>query len=65
MRFVTICTGKTAPIYGHGDTLHWQKGPNIRPWGHFALAKGPLYMGIQTLCTAKKAPIYGHGDTLH
>ena len=25
----TLCTGKRAPIYGHGDTLQWQKGPHI------------------------------------
>ena len=45
--------------------LPWQKGPYIWAWGHFALAKRPLYMGMGTLCTGKKAPIYGHGDTLH
>ena len=56
----TLCTGKKAPIYGHGDTLYWQEGPHIWAWGHFALAKS---MG--TLCTGKKAPIYEHGDTLH
>ena len=75
----TLCTGKKAPIYGHGDTLHWQKGPHIWArghfalakgahkwaWGHFELAKRPPYMGIGTLCTGKKAPLYGHGDTLH
>ena len=39
-----IFTGKKAPIYGHGDTSHWQKGPQIWAWRHFALAKRPLYM---------------------
>ena len=47
----TLCTGKKAPIYGHGDTLNWQKRPP--------------YPGMWTLCTAKKRPICGHGDTLH
>ena len=47
-------------IYGHGDTLHWEKGPYIWAWGHSALGKGPLYMGMGTLCTGKRAPIYGH-----
>ena len=75
----TLCTGKRAPIYRHGDTLHWQKGPQIWAWGHFTLAKRAPYMGMGTLCTGKKAPIYGmgtlctgkkapkygHGDTLH
>ena len=54
-------SAKKAPIYGHGDTLHCQKGPYIGAWGHFALPKRPLYRGMGTLCTAKKAPIYGQG----
>ena len=29
MRMGTLCTGKKAPIYGPGNTLHWQKGPYI------------------------------------
>ena len=57
----TLCTGKKAPIYGDGDTLHWQKGPHIWGWGHFALAKRPPYMGMGTLCTGKKAPYVGMG----
>ena len=52
-------------MYGHGDTLHGQKGSHIWPWGHFALAKRPPYMGMGTLCAGKNAPIHGHGDTLH
>ena len=39
--------------------------PYIWAWGHFALPKRPLKMGMGTLCIAKKAPKYGHGDTLH
>ena len=31
-RMVTLCTGKEAPIYGHGDTLHWQRDPHIWAW---------------------------------
>ena len=72
----TLCTGKKAPIYGDGDTLHWQKGPHIWAWdtlrwpkgphiwtwGHFALAKRPTYMGIGILCTGAKLPAYGHWD---
>ena len=29
----TLCTGKKAPIYGHGDTLHYRKSPHIWAWG--------------------------------
>ena len=61
----TLCTGKKAPMYGHGDTLHRQKGPHVWAWVHFALAKRPPCMGMGTLCTGKMAPMYGHGDTLH
>ena len=76
----TLCTAKKVVIYGHGDTLHQQKGPHVWAWGHFALAKRPPYMGMGTLCTgkkariyggmgtpctSKKAPIHGHGETLH
>ena len=25
----TLSIGKKAPIYGHGDTLHWQKGTHL------------------------------------
>ena len=56
----TLCTGKKAPIYGHGDTLHWQKGPYIWAWGHFALGQsdtrdgpyegGKLAFGISLVC---------------
>ena len=42
----TVCTGKKAPKYGHGDILHWQKGPPIWAWGNFAMAKRPPYMGM-------------------
>ena len=49
----TLCTGKKAPIYGHGDTLHWQKGPQIWAWGHFALAKRPPHMSMGTVCDWK------------
>ena len=65
MGMAALCTGKKAPIYGHGDTLHWRNSPHLWAWKHFALAKKPPYMGMETLCTGKKAPIYGHGDTLH
>ena len=61
----TLCTGTKAPMYGHGDFLHWEKGNHIWAWGHLVLAKRPTYMGMGTLCTGKKATIYGHGDTLH
>ena len=44
-----LCTGKKAPMYGHGDTLHWQKGPHIWAWAHFAVEKKPPYMGMGTL----------------
>ena len=69
------------PIYGYGDTLHCQKAAYISARGHFALPKGPiylgmatvctankppiLYMGMGTLCTAKKSRVCGHGDALH
>ena len=58
----TICTGKKVPIYGHGDTLHWQKAPHIWAWGHLAMAKEPAYMRTGILCSGKKAPM--SGDTL-
>ena len=61
----TLCTSKKAPVDGHGDTLHLQKGLHTWAWGQFVVAKRPLYMGIETLCTCKKAPIYGHGDAFH
>ena len=64
MGMETLCNGKKAPLYGNGDTLHWQKVPHIQTCEHFALAKRPQYMGIWTLCIGKKAPIYRHGDTL-
>ena len=60
-----LCTGKRAPIYGHEDTLNWQKGPHTWAWGHFALEEWLPYLGSGTLFTGKKDPIYGHGDTLH
>ena len=41
-----LCTGKKAPIYGHGDSLHSHKGPCI---------------GIGTLSTGNNAPINEHG----
>ena len=34
-------------------------------WGHFALPKKPLEMGMGTLCTVKKPPIYGRVDAWH
>ena len=55
----------TAPICGHGDTLHYQKGPRIRAWGHFAMAKRHPCMGMETRSSGKKASIYRHGDNLH
>ena len=61
----TLCTGKKAPIYGHGDTLHRRKGTHIWAWGHFVLTKRPPCMGMGTLCTGNKAPIYQLGDTLY
>ena len=60
----TLCNGKKAPIYGHRNTLHWQKGPHNWAWGLIVLAKRPPYMGMGTLCTSKQAPIPGYGDTL-
>ena len=36
-------------MYGHGDTLHWQKGTHVWAWGHFALAKRPPCIGMGTL----------------
>ena len=73
----TLCTAKKAPIYGHGDTLQCQKGPNMWAWGEFTLAKRRPYMGMGPPCTGEKrpymamgtigsgnkAPIYGHRDT--
>ena len=44
----TTPTGaKVRVIYGDGDTLHWQKAPHIRRWGHFALPKRPSYMAVR------------------
>ena len=60
-----LCTSKKAPIYEHGDTLHWQNGTHIWARGHFALAKRPPYMGMATLYTGKKAFINGNEDILH
>ena len=57
----TFFTGKRAPIYGHGDTLHWQKGAHKWARGHFALAKRPQHMGMGTLWSGKKAPNMGMG----
>ena len=51
MGMATLCTPKKAPKYGHGDTLHCEKGPS-------------LYLGMGTLYTAKRTPISVHGDTL-
>ena len=65
MRMEELGTGKKAPIYGHGDTLHLEKGLRTWAWRHFVLAKRPPYMGIGKLGTGKKAPIYGHENTLH
>ena len=59
MGMETLCTGKKAPINGHGDTLQWQKGTHKWAWGHFALAKRRPNMVMGTLCTVKKAPTYG------
>ena len=61
----THCSAEKPPMYGHPDTLHYQKAPYIWAWGHFALRKSRLCMGMGTLCTAEKPPMYGHGDTLH
>ena len=60
-----LCRDKKAPIHGHGDILHCQKGTHIWAWRHFAETKRPPFMGMETLCIAKKAPIFGHGDSLH
>ena len=46
MGMETLCAGKQAPIYGHGDNLHWQKRAHIWTQGHFALAKRRPYMGM-------------------
>ena len=54
------CTAKKLPTYGHGDTLHCQKAPNIWEWGHFALPKSPLHMGMACLPkTTHVLPILG------
>ena len=58
----TLCTGKRAPIYGHGDTLHWEKGPYIWAWGHSALGKGPLYTGMHL---QKGSYIWGRAGIAH
>ena len=76
MGMKTFCTGKKAPIYGHGDALPWQKGLYIWAWGHFALAKQTLwawrhfalakklpYMGMALLALAKE-PLYMGMGTL-
>ena len=61
----THCSAEKPPMYGHPDTLHYQKAPYIWAWGHFALRKNHLCMGMGTLCTAEKPPTDGHRDTLH
>ena len=47
------------------NELYQSVYPYIWAWGHVALPKSPLYMGMGTLCTAKKTPTYGHGDNMH
>ena len=61
---MNICNAKKAPIDGHGDSLHCQKGPYLWAWGHFALPKRPLIMGMGTVYTAQKATSYGPVNTL-
>ena len=68
----TLGSAKKPPIYGHGDALRYQKSPNMwmcghvalpkrapyrLAWGHSALAKSSLCMGMGTFCMAKKPPI--------
>ena len=60
----TLCSGKMPLIYGHADTLHWQKGPYTWALKQSSMAKRPLHIGMGTLCTGKKTHVYGHGDTL-
>ena len=62
------------PYIGMGTRCNPQKGPLwmgmglppkptfIWAWGHLALPKGPLKVGMGTLCTAKRPPKYGDGD---
>ena len=52
----TLCTSKKAPIYGHWDTLHCQKGPQMWAWGHiFLYLSGSLRVrGLTSMYTSRR-----------
>ena len=56
-------TAKKDPMYGHGDSLHREKGFYILAPKQFPLPKSLLYVSMGTVCTAKR-PLYTGIGTL-